>query len=603
MNSKPVPSPAPVPEGSKPLKQAPVEKPKQTETKQETKKEVTKLAASIAVPKITSFKLYGREIEKKVDPANKTVNFTIKATKEKIADLALWIAGKMNEQIKKITEDVKSFNEKLSKTQLSPDDAKKKLANFKNIPLNKRGAPKENDSIAKNASLLFKKHNPANPNEFDVDEEKTKDITVSYAEVLPPVAHILLITRKNLQTNQTEKIVCIRYGAESKRQYINAQDNKPVYLSPGDKVQIVSTAKPEEAKQKARIAAKKTKSEEYAGTAARGVRSGRGSDYSGEQYVAPPQRSSAPVSAPSSAPVLAPVSTPSSAPSLTQSPEELQNMCDQITFKNLPGRLYGSILMYKGRKTFKGPPTIITYFPGRGSYTAFEEWNKQNPGKSPPADVIAAAAREDFLSPNKNFFSMLKNEWNKGKNVVFVWIGQSRQEIGGGSTDEGAKSKHWYNTFYNSGATNQVFRQVREQLMRNVDPDNPNPPELLNNAKYIFAGHSMGGKALTGIAGLIQRGQLEINAKTSFAVLDAAYWSLSDAIKLAKQGMPLKVTYIPKTNTEAISRSVIAELKLKPHNKDGRVVFTSENYPNVEVIETSIKHSKHAGLLAEALHS
>ena len=216
-----------------------------------------------------------------------------------------------------------------------------------------------------------------------------------------------------------------------------------------------------------------------------------------------------------------------SLPSLVENPEEMNKHCSQETF-NLPGNhLFGSMLrpdLKKYPNLKKKKPKLILYFAGRGHYKAIKEWHKKHGSeKKPPPNVLAKAAREDFLSGKKRIFSMLKEQWAKGENVHFALVSHMRSYLH--PTDNGS-AKYWYREFNGKKSATSVLNSVVDKYKK------ASGAQDVKN--IMLAGHSMGGKALAGLSRLENKGALPY--KLSYFSSDATYWNLQlDSIKNNKK--------------------------------------------------------------------
>ena len=544
----------------------------------------------------------GKNIERKV--VNGKVTFLEKGSGTLISNLALWIEKQMQDPKlqKRIDENLKPFSSKLKKV----DDAKReKIAEklnktkFEDIEAGEIDidGKKTKDPVEKAAYLASLVSEQITSRTLKISKSALKTIKykeyLDYPHILPANVRTIIVTRGD------KKMVCSRaIDSPSKGgriSYVDVVTGKRVYLKGGDNVRVVGTIsvtseaykqikRTEQAYAKVRAGAHKTwKRGSEQGVDLRSSHhsvdyrysSGGGGGSIGSVGRGVSYQDSAPASL--SAPArLAPV------PSLTQTPDEMKQSCTQETFK-LPGRyMFASMLspsLKKYPKLKDSKPKLIVYFAGRGHYDAILKWYKAHgQSQEPPAEVLAQAAREDFLSSKKRIFSMLKSRWEKGENVHFTLVSHMRPYLH--PTDNGS-SKYWYKELWSKSSANAIFASITSNFK------SKSGAKSVENINLV--GHSMGGKALAGVS------RLHFPYKFSYFYSDATYWSPRIEEIKRNPKLSLYISYRKGTKTEKIALSIIKNLGLKPHKRGNETVFTSPNYPNIRVVANLVPHSANVG--------
>jgi len=448
---------------------------------------------------------------------------------------------------------------------------------------------------------------------------KCKDY-LDYQHILPANVRTIVVTRNN------KKIVCSRAVDPPQKggrvSYIDLVTGKRIYLKNGDKVRIVGAlstsgseykniVKAEQSYTNVRVKAGKTwrkNSDTPVSSNGNTVNSRRVSSYalprasSGGGVVLPHLPSLSSRTRYSDKVKVSPAHTPrtrahtprvrasvsgevvSTISSFKETPEVMKQNCIQETFKLPENHMFSSMLSpnlkkYPKLKEKNTKPKLIIYFAGRGYYKAIQEWVAQHGRKQePPLDVLAKAAREDFLSSQKRIFSMLKSRWEKGENVHLALVSHMRSYLH--PTDSGA-SKYWYRELWNKDSANAVFGSVVSKFK------DKSGAKSIGNINLV--GHSMGGKALAGLS------RLNLLYNFSYFYSDATYWAPKlDSIKRNPKSS-LYISYRKGTKTEKIARRIIEKLHLKGTKRGKEILFSNSKYPNVKVVENSISHSSNVG--------
>lgn len=568
-----------------------------------------KAKEKIEKPKVTTLTICGKKVDRKI--VNGKVVFVEKDKKTSIGNLSSWVEEKMKDKElqKQIDTHLKPFASHLKQLGgKKRSDAVKKLndTKFSKLEFGKVDVYgiEIDDSVQKAAylaSMISKKTSSRKLtiSASDLDKVKHKPY-LDYQHVLPVNVRTIVITRNG------KKMVCSRAVSGPEKggrvSYVDVTTGKRIYLKGGDGVQIVGTVsvvsmeyknvhKAEQSYAKVRSLAGKTwmkDSDKIVDFNPKPKRvSSRGGGYSGG-YSGGGSSYSAPSSSPSgmSSPVVAPGRLAPNVPALTQTPEVMKQHCTQETFRLLGKHMFASMLspnLRKYPKLAKSKPKLMVYFAGRGHYDAISEFYKQHgQSKEPTPEVLAEAAREDFLSSKKRIFGMLKSRWEKGENVHFVLVSHMRPYLH--KKDSGA-SKYWYGELQKQNSAKAIFDAVISKYKAKSGAKSVSDISLI--------GHSMGGKALAGISKLKEKGLLPYNF--SYFSSDASYWYLKlGEIKRNKKAA-LYISYRPGTKTEEVAQSIVGSLKLKGQKRGSETVFTNPKYPNVRVVATSVSHSAHPG--------
>lgn len=574
-------------------------------------------------PRIVQLVICGRQIERRIIDGKPV--FVEKGNATPISDLSSWVEKQMQDKelqqqidanLKPYTSQIRQLDEK------KRNDVVKKLndTKFTKVEYGKIDIyGKEVDDPVKKAaylvSIVAKKTSPRSLTiqKSELDKIKHKPY-LDYQHILPANVRTILINRDG------KKFVCSRALGSPENggrvSYVDVVTGKRFYLKGGDKIQIVGTVsssatlsmqKAEQTYAEVRSKAGKTylkDSDKVVKFNTSPVSTGGGSSSVGHSgysvgggggYSGGGAPSYSPSSGSSAA--SAGVNYPSTAPnrlaptvssSITQTPEEMKQYCTQETFK-LPGNhMFASMLspnLEKYPKLKKSKPRLIMYFAGRGYYNTITKWVRQHGRKQePPPEVLAQAAREDFLSSKKRIFAMLKSRWAKGENVHFALITHMRNYFSSDDKESG-KAGHWYKELWSPASAKALIGAVTARY------------KAKSGAKEVkritVVGHSMGGKAVAGISKLDAKGQLPY--EFSYFSFDASYWYLNLEKVKKDPKVALYLSFRPGSKTEKVAQSIISGLKLKGNRRGEEVVYTTPQYPNVRVVASSVSHGAQPG--------
>ncbi|MCD6109371.1 hypothetical protein J7J83_01260 [bacterium] len=578
-------------------------------------------------PKVVVLTICGKEIERK--KVGGKIVFREKGKQTSIGSLAVWVEKQLEILIlqKQIDKDLKPFVSSIKRfTDATRDKVVKKLnsTKFSRIESGKIDieGEKTEDPVKKAAYLASTISSQVGARSLTVSASSLNRLKhkkyLDYQHILPANVRTIIVMRGD------KKMVCSRTindpGKGGRISYVNVVTGERIYLKGGDKIRIVGTVSVASEAYKRIAKAEKTyiqirtkahriwlkNSDQSVSTMRRVTASSYGSSESsasvGHSVSSSSSftSSSSPVasSASSVSPAFSASSAPSALPtfsappaklapapaSFKETPEEMKQNCTQETFK-LPGRhMFASMLspnLKKYPKLKDSKPKLIVYFAGRGHYKAIQAWYKAHgPVNEPPPEVLAKAAREDFLSSKKRIFAILESRWEKGENVHFVLASHMRSYLSGNEKDSGA-SKYWYRELWNQSSASALFGVITSKFKEKSGATSVKNIDLV--------GHSMGGKALVGIS------RLHLPYKFSYFYSDATYWVPEINEVLHNKDHSLYISYRVGTKTEKIAKSIIARLHLKGYRRGKETVFTNPKYPNVRIVATSVSHSENVG--------